>query len=73
MRNKTDLTPNRYKTRKTSDSNKFISSFKSKETSGEVVEKTTSYNWNGYILALKFTLIVGVLTYASIWCYNYFV
>ena len=63
MRNNIDLSPNRYKTPKTSGSNKFVSTFKNKETSGVVVEKTSSDNWTGYIKALKFTLIVGTLTY----------
>jgi hypothetical protein len=67
MRNKIDLSPNRYKTTKTSRSNLFVSSFKSKETNGGIVEKTSIYNWTGYIKALIFTLIVLMLTCAFFW------
>lgn len=39
MRNNVDLSPSRYKTPRTSGSNKFVSSFTSKETYGGIVEK----------------------------------
>ena len=62
MRNNIDLSPSRYKVSKTSGSNKFVSSFSSKEIYGGKVEKASSDYWNGYIIALKFTVIIGVLT-----------
>lgn len=67
MRNQRDLAPNRYKTIKTSGSNKFVSSFSQKEVSEGIVEKRNSkYNWIGYKWSIAFALAIGVLTYLII-------
>lgn len=63
MRKQINLSPNRYNPPKTSGSNKFVSTFKSKESGGSVVEKSTSYNWIGYKTAIVFTIVIGLITY----------
>lgn len=63
MRNKINLLPSRNSLINTRGSNKFVSTFNSNSSDGVRVEKRSSDNWKGYILALIFTLLVGSLTF----------
>lgn len=63
MRNSVYLFPSRYNSVKPSGSNKFISAFDKRLPGKGVVVKKSESNWNSYKLALKFSVVIGLMTY----------
>lgn len=64
MRTRKELIPTRYNQVKTSGSNKFVSTFSQLIQNDGIVEKRDrTYNWINYKLYIKFTIVIGSLTY----------